>query len=61
LTPAPSLIPCRDSPYRDGEKEDGRDDGAISAPFAVGEILDDGVLLPVSIPIAFTHLGCACR
>ncbi|WP_189521395.1 hypothetical protein [Mesorhizobium sp. M1B.F.Ca.ET.045.04.1.1] len=37
------------SPYSDGEKEDGRNAGAIPATLAIGETGDDGVFLPVTI------------
>ncbi|RWK98043.1 MAG: hypothetical protein EOR55_35035, partial [Mesorhizobium sp.] len=37
------------SPYNDGEKGSGRNFGALSATMEIGEILCEGVLLPVTI------------
>ncbi|MFB9979789.1 hypothetical protein ACFSQQ_23840 [Mesorhizobium kowhaii] len=35
------------SPYSDGEKEAGRNANALLATLKIGEIIDEGVLLPV--------------
>ncbi|TIP77574.1 MAG: succinylglutamate desuccinylase, partial [Mesorhizobium sp.] len=37
------------SPYSDGEKGAGRNLGALSATLEIGEILCEGVFLPVTI------------
>ncbi|WP_292643170.1 hypothetical protein, partial [Mesorhizobium sp.] len=47
------------SRYSDGEKEARRNLGALLATLVIGEIGDESAPLPVTIPIAFTHLGCA--
>jgi hypothetical protein len=43
---APPLIPSGDFSPWNGEKEDGRDDGAHPATLAIGESLNASVLLP---------------
>ncbi len=37
------------SPYSDGEKPDGHNLGTFTATLEIGEILCEGVLLPVTI------------
>ncbi|RWC60231.1 MAG: hypothetical protein EOS56_15125 [Mesorhizobium sp.] len=37
------------SPYRDGERGADRDLAAIPATLMIGEIMDEGVLLPVTM------------
>jgi hypothetical protein len=37
------------SPYRNGEKDDGRNAGVLFATLKIGETVDDGAFLPVTI------------
>jgi hypothetical protein len=45
--PAPPLIALPGISPVNGEKEAGRNLGVLSATLEIGEIFDDGVLLPV--------------
>ena len=49
VSPAPHLPAGILSPYRDGERGAGRNLGAVPATLMIGEILDEGILLPVTI------------
>ncbi len=49
VSAAPHLPAGTFSPYRDGEKGDGRDLGALPATLMISEIVDESALLPVTI------------
>jgi hypothetical protein len=49
VSAAPHLPAGILSPYRDGERDAGRNLAAIPATLMISEIVDESVLLPVSI------------